>query len=160
MSTGTTNSLKKQYDGFLADLPGLIETSWGRLPAAEDQDLDRIAELHDKGWLYAYAVLIHRVRKHDLVKKILEYAVREGFVLEDERDFDIGEDEFAYTLVGRSHRFNETDLLSELESMCCIMLLKEGQKKCIPLLKVQFDESTFDVEVAPYSKIRESIDNL
>ena len=152
--------MKEQYDGLLADLPGLIETAWSRLPAAEDQDLDRIAELHDRGWLYAYAVLIHRVRKYDLVKKILEHAEHEGFALEDERDFDIGEDEFAYTLVGRSHRLNETDLLNELESMCCIMLLKKGQKKCIPLLKVQFDENTFDVEVAPYSKIRESVDNL
>ncbi len=152
--------LEQDYKDLVAGLPALVEKSWSTLPAAEGQDLDRIADLHDKGWLYVYAVLIHRIRKHGLTKKILEHAAGKGFTVENQRDYDIDEDGFAYSLVGRSQRMSRADLLAALESMCCVMLRKEGQKKCVPLLKVEFDENAFDAAIVPFSKIKQSLDNV
>lgn len=143
-------------------LPRIVEASWDQLASAEEEqgDLERIAELHERGWLYAYAVLIHRVRKHELIEKILEHARRMGFTPQPRYDYDAEEDEFAYRLVGRSRRMSEGELQSMLERMCCIALERGGDRPCIPLLNVSWEEDSFDAQLVPWAKIDESLNRL
>lgn len=156
----TRNEIENSYKDLANALPNMVEAAWASLDSAEKEDVDRIAELHDRGWLYAYAVLIYRIRKHDLVKKILDYVKQRGFTAEPRLDYDVDEDEFAYTLAGRSHRMSEGELRSTLEGMCCVRLRKGGQEPCIPLLKVEWEENAFDARLVPLAKINESVSRL
>jgi len=154
------NEIEESYMSLAQALPGMVEAAWDQLASAEEGDLERIAELHERGWLYAYAVLIHRVRKHELIEKILGHARRMGFTPQPRYDYDSEEDEFAYRLVGRSRRMSEGELQSVLEGMCCLALEKGGDRPCVPLLKIDWEEDAFSARLVPWTKIGESIERL
>lgn len=159
MSIGRSG-IEEAYMSLAQTLPRMVEAAWDRLASAEERDLERIVELHERGWLYAYAVLIHRIRRHELIEKILEHARRMGFTPQPRYDYDSEEDEFAYRLIGRSRMMSESELQSTLERMCCITLERGGDRPCIPLLKVSWEEDSFNAQLVPWAKIDESLERL
>ena len=158
--SSANNEIDRSYKELAGALPGMIQAAWDSLDQADREDIDRIAELQDAGWLYAYGVLTLRIRRHDLVRRILNYAKQRGFVVEPRLEYAVDEDEFAYRLAGRSHRMSEEELRGILQGMCCIRLRKGGQEPCIPLLKVDWQENTFDAQLVPLAKINESLNRL